>query len=131
MVHDIRVVHLSDFLRSDMHGHVDLEGCKLALQDIARACKDHDQHHVLIDTRDARTNLSVLEVWDIACSLEQIGIGRKNRIAILNAPKDDFDRAAFLETCAANRGFQIRAFREFEKAFYWLAYDGSAPPTVI
>jgi hypothetical protein len=67
--------------------------------------------------------LSATDVWEIATSLEEWGICRHNRIAILNAPKDNFDRAAFLETCATNRGFDIRAFRDFEKALYWLAGD--------
>jgi hypothetical protein len=64
--------------------------------------------------------MSPVEVWELAASLEECGLGRRNRIAIINHPKDDFDRAAFFETCAANRGFNCRAFRDFEQALYWL-----------
>jgi hypothetical protein len=123
MTHDIRVIRLRDFLRTDLQGHIDLESSKEALRDVARSCAENHNHHVLIDTRDTTTTATVMDVWDLASSLEDCGIGRTNRIAILNAPKDNFDRAAFLETCAANRGFNIRAFRDFESALYWLADD--------
>ena len=129
MAYDIRLIHLNDFLRTDVHGAVDLESSKALFKDVSRASIEHDNHHILIDVRDMPSGgkLSAVDVWEVASSLEQCGIGRDNRIAILNAPKDEFDRAAFLETCAANRGFAIRAFRDFEKALYWLA--GERPAT--
>ena len=81
----------------------------------------------LIDTRDTDSKATPVDVWELAASLEECGIGRHNRIAVLNDPKDDFDRAAFLETCAANRGFSIKAFRDFEQALYWLAGNRTGP----
>src|SRR5262249_5599415 len=86
---------------------------------------EHDNHHILIDVREMPPGgkLSAVDVWEVASALEGLGIGRHNRIAILNAPKDRFDRAKFLETCAANRGFNIRAFRDFEEALHCLATD--------
>jgi hypothetical protein len=83
-------------------------------------------HHVLMDVRDADgRGLSPHNVWDLAASLQEIGFGRSCRVAILNAPKDEFDRAEFFETCAANRGYTFRAFRDFEKALFWLAGDAN------
>ncbi|HET9845433.1 MAG TPA: hypothetical protein VFQ02_06755 [Nitrospira sp.] len=41
----------------------------------------------------------------------------------MNRPKDEFDRGAFLEICATNRGYQLKAFREFEAAFTWLTFE--------
>jgi len=127
MPHDIRLIRLRDFLRTDVRGCIDLESSKRSLQDIAKACTEHENHHVLIDTRDAHSKATPVDVWELAASLEECGIGRHNRIAVLNDPKDDFDRAAFLETCAANRGFNIKAFREFEKALYWLTSNRVGP----
>jgi hypothetical protein len=46
-------------------------------------------------------------------------------VAVLTRPKDNFDRAAFLELCATNRGYHLRAFREFEEAFAWLTSEQS------
>jgi hypothetical protein len=65
----------------------------------------------------------VTDVWALARDLGSLGLTPANRVAILNRPKDDFDRAAFLELCAGNRGYHIRAFREFEDAFSWLVSE--------
>jgi hypothetical protein len=129
MAYDIRLIHLKDFLRTNVQGVIDLDSTKALFKEIATASAKHSNHHILMDVRDipAGGQLSAADVWEIASSLEECGIGRHNRIAILNAPKDNFDRAAFLETCAANRGFNIRAFRDFEKALHWLAGDWTGP----
>jgi hypothetical protein len=94
------------------------------LREIAQACAERNNHHVLIDTRDAgRSNLSVTDVWQLAADLGDLGFENQIRVAFVDAPKDPFDRGAFFETCAQNRGYTIRAFRDFEKALYWLASD--------
>jgi hypothetical protein len=128
MVYDIRLIHFKDFLRTDVNGALDLESTKRLFKELAEVAAERGNHHILMDVRDVPGGkLSAVDVWEIASGLEEFGIGRKNRIAILNAPKDNFDRAAFLETCAANRGFNIRAFRDFEKALNWLAGDWTGP----
>jgi len=129
MAYDIRLIHLKDFLRTNVHGAIDLESSRRLFKEVANASLERDNHHILIDVRDIPPGgkLSAVDVWEVASSLEDCGIGRHTRIAILNAPKDNFDRAAFLETCATNRGFAIRAFRDFEKALYWLAEDWAEP----
>ena len=38
------------------------------------------------------------------------------------------DRGAFLELCAMNRGYELKAFRDFEAAFTWLN-EGGQPST--
>jgi hypothetical protein len=121
---DIRLIRIRDFLRTDVHGVVDVESAKRDLKEMAKACLEHGNHHVLMDVRDTdgRT-LSAVDVWELAASLEEIGFGRINRVALVNAPKDEFDRAEFFETCAANRGYNFRVFKDFEKALCWLAGD--------
>jgi hypothetical protein len=121
MPHDIRLIHINDFLRTHASGTIDLETSKQVLRDIVAACREHPNHNVLIDSRETTNHMSALEVWQVAASLEKSGLDPEIRLAIVNDPKDAFDRADFFETCAANRGFNIRAFRDFEKALYWLA----------
>jgi hypothetical protein len=126
MAHDIRLIRLKDFLRTDDTGTIDLQSSKRALKDLAAACAAHANHHVLIDVREATSKMSAVEVWELARSLEECGLGRDNRIAIVNHPKDEFDRADFFEWCASNRGYYFRAFRDFENALFWLAADQPA-----
>jgi hypothetical protein len=121
MAHDIRIISVKDFVRTDVTGAPDLAASEKLLKEIAAACQGTPQHHVLIDVRQAERSLSVMDVFQLACSLRDIGLGVHNRIAVLAPPAADFDRARFFETVARNRGCSVGAFRDFEKAFDWLA----------
>jgi len=68
----------------------------------------------------------MLDVWTLAKKLTSSGL--RARMAVVNSPKDDFDRGAFLELCAVNRGYDLKAFRDFEAAFTWLN-EGGQPST--
>jgi hypothetical protein len=124
MVVDVRLIHVKDFLRHDVHGVVDLEQSKRMMRELAKACDKHDNYQLLIDTRDVDARqTSMVDVWELAASLRNMGFHHRMRIAVVNAPKDSFDRAAFFEVCAQNRGFNLRVFRDFEQALYWLATE--------
>jgi hypothetical protein len=129
MAHDIRLIHVRDFLRRDVDGVIDVKSSRRLLKELANASVERGNHRIFVDIRDTRPGgkLSVVDILEIASILGELGFGPHNRIAILNDPKDDFDRGAFLETCAVNRGINIRAFRDFEKAHFWLAGDCAVP----
>jgi hypothetical protein len=125
---NIRLIRIKDFLRSDVHGVYDLESTKRLMRELARASVEQGNRHILLDGRSAdASGASVTDVWELAASLLSMGFAPGTRIALLYTfPKhksDYFDRAAFLETCASNRGFNLRSFREFEKALSWLAME--------
>ena len=88
-------------------------------------CKKHDVDRILIDTREATSNASMLDVWTLARKLTYSGL--RARVAVVNRPKDDFDRGAFLELCAMNQEYQLKAFRDFEAAFTWLNEGKPSP----
>jgi hypothetical protein len=100
MAYDVRVIPIREFMKTNITGEIDLQASRDMLLRLMDSCKRENMTRILIDTREAT-----------------------NRVAILNRPKDDFDRAAFLELCAGNRGYHIRAFREFEDAFSWLVSE--------
>ena len=121
MPYDIRAISSRDFLRTDVNGFVDFPISKKILAEIASACAENENHHILLDTREATTNLSATDVYELVLALQALGFGgNQHRIGVLNRPKDDFDRARFFELCARNRGFNVRAFRDFEEALLWL-----------
>jgi hypothetical protein len=120
MPHDIRVISLDDFLRTDVHGQLDLAGSKQVLADIASECVGHPDHHVLLDVRAARTGMVVPELYDLVAFLARLGLGVRNRIAILYHQKDSFDRARFFALYAERKGLQVSAFQDFEWALEWL-----------
>ena len=111
MAYDVRGairVHAGPLQRSDMNTVGPLT--------LLEACKLENMTHILFDCREASSHSTVLDVWTLARDLGSVGVTPENRVAVLTRPKDNFDRAAFLELCATNRGYQLKAFREFEEA---------------
>jgi hypothetical protein len=126
MAYDVRVIPIKEFLRTDLSGVIDLQASRAVLKELLDRCSRNKIHHILIDTREASSRASTVDVWTLANDLGALGMSTKHRIAILNRPKDEFDRGAFLELCATNRGYQLRAFRDFESAFTWLTVEESS-----
>ena len=120
MSYDMRVIPISEFLRTDVSGEIDLQATRAVLKELLDICSRSNIYYILIDGREASSRSSTVDVWTLANDLGSLGMSPQHRIAILNRPKDDFDRGAFLEMCATNRGYQLRAFRDFENAFTWL-----------
>jgi len=125
MAYDVRVIPIREFMKTDITGEIDLNASRGMLSELMEACKREQMMRILIDCREASSHSTVLDVWTLARDLGSLGVSPDNREAVLNRPKDNFDRAAFLELCATNRGYQLRAFREFEEAFAWLTSEQS------
>jgi hypothetical protein len=123
MAYDVRVIPIREFMKTDITGEIDLNASRRMLSELMAVCKRENMTRILIDSREASSHSTMLDVWTLAKDLGSLGVTPENRVAVLNRPKDDFDRAAFLELCAANRGYQLRAFREFEEAFTWLTSE--------
>lgn len=125
MPHDIRVIPAQEFLRADVHGRLDLPASKLLLEQLAAACAGSPERHVLIDVRDiSAAQLSSVDLFELVQALRGRGLGLLNRIAVLRRVRDGFDRARFFEMLAADRGFQVSAFEDFEAALTWLYGSG-------
>jgi hypothetical protein len=120
MAYDVRVIPIREFMKTDIKGELDVTATRDMLSKIMAACKREKMSRILIDCREASTHSTLTDVWTLARDLGALGVTHENRVAIVNRPKDGFDRGAFLELCATNRGYQLRAFREFELAFAWL-----------
>jgi anti-anti-sigma regulatory factor len=74
MPHDIRIISHKDFLRSDVHGRLDLDAMKRVLGAIAAECVQHPGHHVLIDLRGVeRADLGVRELYALVSHLGELG----------------------------------------------------------
>lgn len=130
MAYDVRVIPIQEFMKTDITGELDVAETREMLSQIMTACKRENITHILVDCREASSHSTITDVWTLARDLESLGVTHQNRVAILNRPKDGFDRAAFLELCAGNRGYHMRAFREFEPAFIWLVSEQSSGEAV-
>jgi hypothetical protein len=120
MAHDIRLIRLEDFLRTDVHGQFDMTATKELLSELSKEVAQHPHHHILLDLRDARSHLVVPELYALVAHLSDLGLGVNNRIALLYHQKDSFDRARFFALYAEKQGLQVGAFQDFEWALEWL-----------
>jgi hypothetical protein len=128
MFYDIRMISAKDFIRLDAEGKFDLAATQHMLRDAMWACFNSSVGRVLLDIREASADMSVAQVVSLAAICGEIMPGMKDhKIAILNRPKDELDRAQILASMAAQHQWNIRAFREFEEAFDWLIIELEPP----
>lgn len=127
MSHDVRIIPATEFLQTTIEGTIAFESSEQILRQIAAACREHDQHHVLIDaTKLPEKSLSVIELYQLGSGLQQYGFGATHRIAIVCNPGESTQRAKFFELVATNRGANVRVFERMEEAWAWLSEE--TPP---
>ena len=62
MAVEVRIIPIKEFLRSDVSGNLDLERSLILLRNLVEECKKHSVDRILIDTGEATSNASMLEV---------------------------------------------------------------------
>ena len=62
MPNNIRVIHARDFISATPRGEFDLASSKKLLQAVA-ATAAQQQHDVILDIRDARSNMTAADLW--------------------------------------------------------------------
>lgn len=122
MPYDIRIIRSREFLRLGAEGHFDLLSTRKLFCDAIWACVRGKIGRVLVDVRDATTDLTAAQLGALANVCREVSPPAEgHKIAILNRPQHPFDRASFLAALAQGQGWNIAAFCEFEKAFEWLS----------
>jgi hypothetical protein len=95
--------------------------------DIARAENSPADHELLIDFRDTKNQLSVIDIYQLAAELCQHGDTFRGKVALLVLPGVNFNHASFFETCSHNRGYLVNAFTDYEKAMRWILSEEDQP----
>jgi hypothetical protein len=134
MATKIKIVTTGDFLEVTPDGIINITTSRQLLVDIAKAEHHPVDYDLLIDFRDTQWQMSTTDVYQLASELCQHGDTFRRKVAVLVLPGVNVDPAAFLETCAHNRGFLVDAFTDFETAIRWLlssedVSNNSTPPT--
>ena len=114
----VTVIPGRDVIRASVEGHVDLKHAKAAFAEAVGNPDVPGDHAVIVDARKTQAEMSTVDIWYLAAELDTT-LGTAKRAALL-VPLADFDKAAFLELCAQNRGLRLQAFTDFEEAFNWL-----------
>jgi len=120
MATKVKIITAGDFLEVTPEGIIDIDTSRQLLVTIAKADHPPVDYELLIDLRDTRSHLSVVEVYELVAELTQHGDTFRRKVALLVAQGINFEQANFFETCSHNRGFSVNAFTDYEKAIRWV-----------
>jgi hypothetical protein len=127
MKYNLHVIRTADFVRLDARGNPDLAETRRALEVVAKACIDRGANAALLDVRDARSDLRLVDLYGLVTAFPAMGFRREHRLAILHR-YSGAERAEFFAMCAAERGWHVRAFDNYEEATEWF---GTEIPVVL
>ncbi|MGN6507527.1 MAG: hypothetical protein ACTHM6_18375 [Tepidisphaeraceae bacterium] len=127
MPYPMQVIRTQDFIRLDAAGKIDFERSRKVLSDLAAACVERGVSCALLDVRDLRSDLTTTELYKLARSFHEMGFSHHHRLAILHRPERE--RAAILAEFAYDRGWDVRAFNNYEEAIEWFATPYPLEPT--
>jgi hypothetical protein len=127
MATKIKIITASDFIEVTTDGIINMTTSRQLLIDIAKAEHYPVDYELLIDFRDTQSDMSIVDVYELAAELCQYGDTFRRKVALLVLPGFNFDRASFFETCSQNRGFSVNAFKDYEKAMRWVLSTEDPP----
>ncbi len=116
----ISIIPSSEFLTCTTNGEYDLERTRAHFLKLLRVAADTGAENILLDAREAKTRMRAFEVFSLVEVFDQLAPPFRGRLAILNQPKDAFNRAEFFSLCARHRGFAVDAFQDYQEAVEWL-----------
>ncbi len=115
-----KIINAMDFIKAKPSGKIDLAQSKKLLIEIASIAEPPADYEILLDIREARGNLRLIDVYELVRELGRHRSAFRNKIALLVRDDYQLDNARFMELCAKNRGFKIGAFTDFEETINWL-----------
>jgi hypothetical protein len=117
---NFRIIQAKDFVKIKPRGGVDLEESKKVLSQLAEMEQVLGGYEILLDVREAYGDLNKDDLWELVLELGKHRAAFRNKIAVLARTDEQFNKAVFMELCAAISGFKILAFDDFEQATNWL-----------
>ncbi len=120
MATTIKIITARDFLEVTTDGIVTMATSRQLISDIANAEHNLADYELLVDFRDTQSQLSVMNVYELAAELCKHGTAFRRKVALVVTPGFNSDQANFFETCSHNRGFSVNAYTDYESALRWI-----------
>ena len=121
MAIDIIQQHGGACLTVTLTGSIGLTESREVLQQIVAMNTSSRNQPILLDVRVAECKLSFSDIVALVADMRDYRAALVHRIGILYNEQQQEKAAQFLELCATNRGYFIRAFTVFEDAMKWLS----------
>jgi hypothetical protein len=125
---DMQIIRAREFIRMDGHGHIQFEQSREALKALGEACHSRGIDRAMLDVRDVRSDLTSGDLLALVQMFREVGFSHGQRLALLYST-DPFRRVRRFAFLGTLRGWQVRAFNDFEKAIGWLAMSDPMKPT--
>jgi hypothetical protein len=123
---ELQIIRANEFLCVNPHGHLDFQASKDALAVLARACRKRGIDRAMLDLRalaiPAKPLFTSSELAALVATFREAGFARHQRLAILYRA-DPHGGARMFAFISIIRGWQVRAFGDFEEAFLWLSQE--------
>ena len=71
MPSDLRIIDAREFLQATPNGQLDLDRTKNVLLEIALASAPSNDYDIILDTRNAQSDLDVSDLWELAAELHR------------------------------------------------------------
>jgi hypothetical protein len=118
MSHTLAYHPENDYIELLVEGVFDLTRLKRLAPEVARLSAESGSLHILNDMSGATIDVSILEIYSNPQQMDDAGISRSTRRALVVPP--NFEHAHFLETVTRNRGHNLRVFTSRDEALAWL-----------
>lgn len=83
MPFNLQIIRTSDFIRLNSVGEYDQEQTRGVLSKIAKACIARGVDYALVDVRDARSEMELNDLYQLALAFKEMGFRKNHRLAIL------------------------------------------------
>jgi hypothetical protein len=127
---ELHIIRATDFVRVDPKGHFDLAASKAALALLAGACRKRGINQALIDLRALQPGpkpvFTPADLVELVNTFREVGFTHQERLAILYH-SDPYKRARLFAFLSTIRGWNVRAFGDFEEALLWLSSNQESP----
>jgi hypothetical protein len=124
MALDLHLIRTNDFIRADEHRRPNPQASKEELARIAKACKERGIDRVLLDMRDVHVGpvpvFTPTELATLVGTFREMGFTHQQRLAVLYTADPHHGARLFAFICR-ERGWNVKAFDNFEDALNWLA----------
>ena len=118
MPFNLQIVKTSDFVKLNAQGQLDVQQSHDVLAGLAKVCIDRGIDCALLDVRDMKSALKLNDLHALAKAFQEMGFREHHRLAVLHRYNAG-ERAEMFAMFATDRGWNVRAFEEYEEAIEW------------
>jgi len=126
---ELQIIRAHEFIRLGAQGHFDLAASKIALAELAHACRERGICQAMMDLRALRPGpkpeFSPADVAALVSTFQEVGFTQKDRLAVLYH-SDPHKRARLFAFLGTMHGWSVRAFGDFADALTWLSSEEAA-----